>query len=86
VARNTGPMVASVPGPLRYWLHEEHGGLDILSHVYDIKGRKVVERMWVQWGWDQQEELRYQVTYHTYYEASRGRLLYTLSVELAVGW
>jgi len=85
VAVNTGPMVALVQGLHLFWLHEEHGGPDIISHVYDINGRKVVERTWAQWGWDQQEELRYQVTYHMYI-ASRGRLLYTSSVELVVGW
>jgi len=40
--------------------------------------------MWAHWVSEQQEELRYQVTYHTYV-ASRGRLLYTPSVELVVG-
>jgi len=39
---------------------------------------------WVQWGSDQQEELRYQVTYNTYL-ASGGQLLYTPSVEFVVG-
>jgi len=39
--------------------------------------------MWVHWGSERQEELRYQVTYPTYV-ASRGRLLYTPSVELVV--
>ena len=33
------------------------------------------------WGSEQQEELRYRVTYHMYL-ASGGRLLYTLSIEL----
>ena len=60
------------------------GGPDIFSHVYDIKGRKAVEMTWAQWGSDQQEELRYQITYHMYI-ASRGRLLYTPSIELVVG-
>ena len=41
--------------------------------------------MWANWGSEQQEEQRYEVTYHTYF-ASRGRLLYTPSVERVVGW
>ena len=40
--------------------------------------------MWVHWGSEQQEELRYQVTYYTY-GTNGGRLLYTPSVELVVG-
>ena len=36
--------------------------------------------MWVHWGSEQQEELRYQVTCNTYL-ASGGQLLYALSVE-----
>jgi len=41
--------------------------------------------MWVHWlGSEQQEELSHQVTYHMYL-ASRGRLLYTPSIELIVG-
>jgi len=40
--------------------------------------------MWMHWGLEQQEELRYQVTYHTYV-ASRGQLLYTPCVELVFG-
>jgi len=39
----------------------------------------------VHWGSEQQEELRYQVTYHTYLP-SGGRLLCTPSIELVVGW
>ena len=39
--------------------------------------------MWAHWGSEQQEELRYQVTYHTYL-ASVGQLLYTPSIELIV--
>ena len=38
---------------------------------------------WVHWYSEQQEELRYQVTYHTYV-ASGGRLLNTPRVELEV--
>jgi len=41
--------------------------------------------MWVHWGSEQQEELRYQVTYHTYSIASRGQLSYTPSIEHVVG-
>ena len=41
--------------------------------------------MWAHWGSEQQEELRYQVSYHKYV-AGRGWLLYTPSVELVVGW
>jgi len=35
----------------------------------DVKGRKVLEKlnwMWAHWGSEQQEELWYQITYHTY--------------------
>jgi len=39
--------------------------------------------MWVHWGSEQQEELRYRVNYHKYL-ASRGWLLYTPTVELVV--
>jgi len=41
--------------------------------------------MWAHWGSEQQEERRYQVTYHTYL-ASRGCLLHTPSVEPEVCW
>jgi len=40
--------------------------------------------MWVHWVSEQQEELRYQVTYNMYV-TSGGQLLYTPSVELVVG-
>ena len=71
-----------------FGLHKKHWGSGIFSHVHDIKGRKVVEGLnwaWAHWGSEQQEELRYQVTYHMYL-ASGGRLLYTPSIELVVGW
>jgi len=38
------PTLALFPGPHRFWLHKEHGGPGIFSHVCDIKGRKVVDR------------------------------------------
>ena len=76
-----------IPRPVRcFQLHEGRGGPDIFSHVRDVKDRKVVEmtyRTWAQQGSEQQEELRYQVTYHTYL-ASGGQLLCTPSVELVV--
>jgi len=40
--------------------------------------------MWVYWFSEQQEELRYQVTYHMYV-AIGGRLSYTPSIELVAG-
>jgi len=39
----------------------------------------------VHWGSEQQEELRYQVTYHMYV-ASGGWLLHTPSIEFVFGW
>jgi len=39
---------------------------------------------WVHWSSKQQEELRYQVTYHTYL-ASRGRLSYKPTINHVVG-
>ena len=39
--------------------------------------------MWAHWGSEQGEELRYQVTYHTYL-ASEEQLLHTPSVETVV--
>ena len=39
-----GCTVTLFPGLLRFRLHEECGGHGILSHMRDIKGRKVVER------------------------------------------
>jgi len=74
MAGTTGPMVALFPGLHLFRLHEEHGGPGILSYVCDVKGRKVVERKWVHWGSEQQEELRYQVTYHTY-PAGKGAIV-----------
>ena len=57
----------------------------MFPHVCDIEGRKVVKRTeWVNWGSEQQEEQRYEVTYHTCL-ASEGRLSYTPSVECVVG-
>ena len=56
----------------------------MFPHVRDVEGRKVVERTWANWGSEQQEEQRYEVTYHTYL-ASGGRLSYTQSVERVVG-
>ena len=40
---------------------------------------------WVIWGSEQQEELRCQITYHTY-PASGGLLSYTPSVEHVIAW
>ena len=61
-----------VPSPCRFWLHEESEGPGIFSHVHDVRwkgGRKDL----IEHGSEQQEELRYQVTYHMYmYLASRG--------------
>ena len=53
----------------------------MFPHVRDVEaeGRKVAN-----WGSEQQEEQRYEVTYHTYL-ASGGRLSYTPSVERVVG-
>ena len=54
-----------------------------IPHVSDVKGRKTVKdlnelgRTWVS---EQQEERRYQVTYHTYL-ASGGQLSYSPSIE-----
>jgi len=48
-------------------MHEEHRRHGIFFHVHDIK---VVERtklnVKAHWGSEQQQELRYLVTYHTY--------------------
>ena len=64
----------------------KRGGPGTSSHVSDVEGRKGKKdrkrgRTWVS---EQQEERRYQVTYHTYL-ASGGRLSYSPSVERVDG-
>jgi len=38
----TNQDLASFPGPRHVWLHKDHRGPGIFSHVHDVKGRKVV--------------------------------------------
>ena len=58
-------LLSLIPSPTPFWLHEGHRGPGILSHMHDIEGRKVVN-VGTHWGSEQQEELRYQITYHMY--------------------
>ena len=50
----------------------------------DVKGRKTGRKRRCTWVSEQQEERRYQATYHTYL-ASGGRLSYSPSVERVDG-
>ena len=54
-------------------LFEAREGPGTSSHVSDVKGRKTRRKRGCTWVSEQQEERRYQVTYHTY-QASGGRV------------
>ena len=69
--RRPSPILGSlVPRPARHFrLHKGHWGPGIFLTCMTSRVEswyKGLNWMWVHWGSEQQEELRYQVTYHTY--------------------
>ena len=49
-------VVALFPGPhATFGCTKERGGPGMFPHMRDVKGRKVVERTWANWGSEQQE-------------------------------
>ena len=80
------PRVSSFPGLCHFQLHKEWRGPGIFSHVCDVQGRKVVERTFNMGALGLRTVRRAKIPGNLpHIITSRGRLLYTPSIELVVG-